>query len=345
MTSDLPNDLRPARPEDTTGLELRGVSALDAGADQGTHPAPDPMSLLFEGISASDLPIAIFAPNDRLIMSSSAFRSIYDLQPGEQTFESIIKHCHAKRRGVLIEATDIDQWLNMATAKRRSQTHRNFQIDLIDGRWFWAVETTFSDGWIIMTMTDMTALKKTEADLRHARDAAIHLAETDALTGLRSRRAIMGYFEDCIKCATSTSPVSIAILDIDYFKHINDQYGHDVGDSVLQAFGAYSRSMFRESDWMGRVGGEEFLLVMPDTSEISARRALERFSNIMSHIRYKELGGRRVTFSAGLIEHRLGESVQDTYKNADNALYEAKVSGRDRIFSFDPRTRMHIASN
>lgn len=337
MICGLPIDLGPAGPKDTAGLELIVAGGLNARTDPGTHPAPDPMALLFEGISASDLPIAIFAPNDRLVFSSSAFRSIYDLQPGDQTFESIIKHCHATKRGVLIDAKHIDQWLNMATAKRRSQTHRKFEIDLIDGRWFWAVETTFNDGWIIMTMTDMTALKKTEADLRRARDEAIHQAETDALTGLRSRRAIMGYFEDCLACATPTSPVSIAVIDIDHFKHINDQYGHHVGDTVLQAFGANCQSIFRDSDWMGRVGGEEFLLVMPNTSETSAKKALERFSGIMKRIGYKELGGRHVTFSAGLVEHRLGESVQDTYRNADKALYEAKTSGRDRISSLDTR--------
>lgn len=337
MICDLPVDVRSAGPRNATGLELIGADMIDPRNDQEIHPAPDPMSLLFEGISASDAPIAIFAPNDRLVIASSAFRTIYDLQPGEQTFETIIRHCHAAKRGVLVEAKDIDQWLRMATGKRRSQTHRKFEIDLIDGRWFWALETTFNDGWIIMTMTDMTALKKTEADLRLARDAALHLAETDALTGLRSRRAIMGYFEDCLKSATQTSPVSIAILDIDHFKHINDQYGHDVGDIVLQAFGGDCQRMFRDSDWMGRVGGEEFLLVMPNTSEASARKALERFRDFVKRTDYKELGGRHVTFSAGLIEHRLGETVQDTYKNADKALYEAKTSGRDRISSIDTR--------
>jgi diguanylate cyclase (GGDEF)-like protein/PAS domain S-box-containing protein len=339
MICDLPIDHRTLSPGNGAGLELIGADTIDSRVGQGTHPAPDPMALLFEGISASDVPIAIFAPNDRLVVASSAFRAIYDLQPGEQTFASIIRHCHAKKRGVLIEAEDINKWLGMAMAKRRSQTHRKFEIDLIDGRWFWALETTFNDGWIIMTMTDMTALKKTEAELRLARDAAIHLAETDALTGLHSRRAIMGYFEDCLKTATPASPVTIAILDIDHFKHINDHYGHDVGDIVLQSFGTNCQRMFRDSDRVGRVGGEEFLLVMPNTSEASARTALERFSAFVRRSGYQELGGRHVTFSAGLVEHRLGETVQDTYKNADKALYEAKTSGRDRISSLDTRRR------
>ncbi|MBX9456409.1 MAG: EAL domain-containing protein [Rhizobium sp.] len=337
LICDLPIDLTSAGPRNAAGLELIGADTINARTDQGAQSAPDPMHLLFEGISASEAPIAIFAPNDRLVIASSAFREIYDLQPGEQTFQSIIKHCHAKKRGVLVEAKDIDQWLGMATAKRRSQTHRKFQIDSVDGRWFWALETTFNEGWIILTMTDMTALKKTEADLRLARDAALHLAETDALTGLHSRRAIMGYFEDCLTSASPTATVSIAIIDIDHFKHINDHYGHDVGDVVLAEFGANCRRMFRDSDWIGRVGGEEFLLVMPNTSEASARKALERFADFVKRIAYKELGGRHVTFSAGLTEHTLGDTVQDTYKKADKALYEAKTSGRDRISTPDRR--------
>jgi diguanylate cyclase (GGDEF)-like protein/PAS domain S-box-containing protein len=335
MTYELPVDVRPAVSASTASLELIGLDTIDTPIDRGSQTAPDPMSLLFEGISASEAPIAIFAPNDRLVIASSAFRQIYDLQPGEQTFQSIIRHCHAAKRGVLVEAKDIDQWLGMATAKRRSQTHRKFEIDLIDGRWFWALETTFNEGWIIMTMTDMTALKKTEADLRLARDAALHLAETDALTGLRSRRAIMDYFEDCLKTATQTSPVSIAILDIDHFKHINDQFGHDVGDIVLQTFGDHCRRMFRDSDWVGRVGGEEFLLVMPNTTKAAARSALERFRGSVNHTDFTELGGRHVTFSAGFVEHQLGDTVQHTYKNADKALYDAKTSGRDRVMSLD----------
>lgn len=345
MISDLSLDGTSAGPRNAAGLELIGADTIQSQPHQDAKPAPDPMHLLFEGISASDSPIAIFAPNDRLVIASSAFREIYDLQPGEQTFQSMIKHCHARKRGVLVEATDIDKWLDMASSKRRSQTHRKFEIDLIDGRWFWALETTFNEGWIIMTMTDMTALKKTEADLRHARDAALQLAETDALTGLRSRRAIMGYFEDCLKRATPASPVSLAIIDIDHFKDINDHYGHDVGDIVLETFGANCQRMFRDSDWMGRVGGEEFLLIMPNTSEASARKALERFSNLMKRIAYKELGGRHVTFSAGLIEHSLGDSVQNAYKRADRALYEAKASGRDRISSIAVRPARKAASS
>lgn len=337
MIRDLPIDYIPEGPKNAVGLDLVGLSAIDASTDREADPARDPMSLLFQGIAASDTAIAIFAPNDRLVIASSAFRAIYDLQPGEQSFESIIRHCHAEKRGVLIEAKDIDQWLRMATGKRRSQTHRKFEVDLIDGRWFWAMETTFNDGWIIMTMVDMTALKKTEADLRLARDAALHLAETDTLTGLRSRRAIMGYLDHCLKSATPSSPVSIAIIDVDHFKQINDEHGHDVGDIVLQAFGANCQRMFRDSDRIGRVGGEEFLLVMPNTNEASARKALERFRSFMKSMRYEGLGDRLVTFSAGLVEHRSGETAQEAYKNADSALYQAKTTGRDRISALGSR--------
>ncbi|MDH0912838.1 EAL domain-containing protein [Rhizobium pusense] len=292
---------------------------------------PDLTTLLLDGLAASETPLAIFAPDDWVIYTSPAFREVFDVQPGANTFDDIIRHCHSERRGVIVNAEDVQRWLTYANKKRRSQPQRKFEIDAVDGRWFWATETTYQGGMILLSLADFTAFRKNEKELRLARDAAIEMAETDPLTSLRSRAAIMRYLKECAQTATTSMPLSVALLDIDHFKRVNDKYGHDVGDDVLRIFGGDCNRMFRQDDRIGRVGGEQFLLVMPNTDLLSAERALQRFRQHLSracHIRPSE---HRFTFSAGVTQHVSTQTVQDLYRKADQALYCAKSDGRDRI--------------
>ncbi|MEO9227751.1 MAG: diguanylate cyclase, partial [Devosia sp.] len=252
------------------------------------------------GIDATDTAAAIFDPDDRLVFFNPMFRKLYDVQDGQQTFASIIRHCHATRRGPFIDTTDIDAWIHIAAEKRRAIPHRRFEVDLADGRWLWAVETTYGDGWMFLALMDLTAFKLKEIDLRIARDAAVMIAETDHLTGLATRGSIMRYLDECIDAQNVGSPLTLVIIDIDHFKHINDRLGHHAGDRVLERFGHQSTRLFRNSDRVGRIGGEEFLIVMPRTDEASARKAVERLRcQLQQPI---QIGADSVacTFSAGI---------------------------------------------
>jgi len=294
---------------------------------------PEINRLLAEGILASENPVAVFAPDDTLHFASDSFRALYHVGAGTQTFSSIIRHCFRSGVGPLIATDDIEKWLDGANAKRRSQGIRRFEIDFLDGRWMLASESTFVDGWIFFIITDITVLKNKEFLLRDARDAALSAAETDYLTGMLNRGAMMNRLSRLVEASRSAERrFSIALIDLDHFKMINDRFGHDTGDAVLRHFAACANEAVRDNDYFGRVGGEEFLLVMADAGEDQACRVLER---LRYHVQTRPFDTGKValkyTFSAGVVEWRPGMSLEELYSTADKALYVAKSDGRDRL--------------
>lgn len=291
---------------------------------------------LAEGLMASGVVVAVFTPQDDLYFATPGFMELYDVQPGPQTFDSILRHCFEHRTGPLIESDDIDAWLRMANSRRRTKAHRRFEVDMIDGRWTWAGETVFGDGWIFLTITDFTFVKRKEFNLVSARDAAIVASETDNLTGLLNRGGVMRRFghlvDTCGETAKETEGFSIVLIDLDHFKAINDRFGHDSGDQTLIHFADCARQVLREHDMLGRVGGEEFLLLMPGATHAQAGSVTER---LQAHLRDQRLKLRgismRYTFSAGVAQWAPGKTLEVLYREADQALYAAKEGGRNQI--------------
>jgi diguanylate cyclase (GGDEF)-like protein len=168
---------------------------------------------------------------------------------------------------------------------------------------------------------------------RHRRQLAI-FANQDSLTGLPNRRhayelatAAMG------EAAVGKIPLTVALIDLDHFKSINDRCGHAAGDKVLQDFALACRASVREADVLGRWGGEEFLLVMPGASLETAMIALERLRSLALRIELPASGaGMRVCLSAGLatVEPKV-KTLDELIASADSALYHAKRDGRDRV--------------
>jgi diguanylate cyclase (GGDEF)-like protein len=127
---------------------------------------------------------------------------------------------------------------------------------------------------------------------------------------------------------------SIVLIDIDFFKRINDTYGHPTGDEVLRTFAITVFANIRSIDRFGRIGGEEFLLVLPDTPHETAVRILERLRAIIADLDWSALSpGMRVTVSAGVATLRPGENPDAILARVDRALYQAKARGRNRIAS------------
>ncbi len=128
-------------------------------------------------------------------------------------------------------------------------------------------------------------------------------------------------------------PVSVVLLDVDHFKQINDTFSHGVGDRVLRALGERSRTVRRESDLVGRLGGEEFALVVPDTSVKGARVLGERLADSFRHAEVTTADGTVVLFTASMGVAEIGpdEGASELLMRADHAMYAAKAAGRDRI--------------
>ena len=171
--------------------------------------------------------------------------------------------------------------------------------------------------------------------LREAYKRIEELAELDELTGSLNRRCIMQTLGDEITRAHRiNTPCSIALIDLDWFKRINDAHGHPIGDEVLRTFAITVFANIRSIDRFGRYGGEEFLLVLPDTQDDSAARLLDRLRAIIADLDWSAFSqGMRVTISAGIATLRPDENPDTFLARADSALYAAKAQGRNRIAS------------
>ena len=170
-------------------------------------------------------------------------------------------------------------------------------------------------------------------ELKAAYQRIEELAELDELTGAANRRSIMRVLEEEIeRAARSATPCSIALIDLDYFKRINDVYGHPTGDEVLRTFSITAFANIRSVDRFGRYGGEEFLLVLPDMDTVRALRALDRLRTIIADLDWSAFSpGMNVTMSAGVATLNPNETSDTFLARADGALYAAKAQGRNRI--------------
>jgi diguanylate cyclase (GGDEF)-like protein len=169
---------------------------------------------------------------------------------------------------------------------------------------------------------------------RRYRSQLLQLASQDPLTGLPNRRRALELAVAAFESARDTRlPLTIALIDMDHFKDINDRCGHAAGDHVLMEFSRAGREALRDTDILGRWGGEEFLLVMPETPVEFAIASLERLRTLVFGIRLPPSGsGMRVSLSAGLASLEDGvKSLEDLIARADAALYAAKHEGRDLI--------------
>lgn len=159
-------------------------------------------------------------------------------------------------------------------------------------------------------------------------------AKTDGLTGLLNRKA---YYEITLsevhRCKRYGGKLSLIMLDIDYFKNINDTYGHAAGDQVLLEIVGVLRSIIREYDYAFRLGGEEFMIVLPETDVKHATHLAERIRIAIENMRVLFLSHKiLVTVSLGITEYRAGElDIKEAENRADEALYSAKETGRNQI--------------
>ena len=174
-------------------------------------------------------------------------------------------------------------------------------------------------------------LAQKHRELQAAYSEIQHISRTDPLTDLPNRRYFMERLQDTLDGAIHGHPsFALVLFDLDHFKQINDRFGHDAGDRVLQYFAELLKKHGRKSDLSARFGGEEFIALLPDTKVAEARRFAER---IRSELADRNLlgNGHRITVSAGICEYAPQLSREELIKQADLALYAAKNKGRDRV--------------
>jgi diguanylate cyclase (GGDEF)-like protein len=187
----------------------------------------------------------------------------------------------------------------------------------------------------IISSSMKQSLYQSGLKLKEAYKRIEELAELDELTGSFNRRCIMRMLdEEIARAGRNDAPCSIALIDLDYFKRINDAYGHPTGDEVLRTFAITMFANIRSIDRFGRYGGEEFLLVLPELPRYGAARTLDRLRAIVAELDWSAFSpGMRVTISAGIATLRPNEGRDTFLARADRALYTAKAQGRNRIAS------------
>lgn len=273
-----------------------------------------------EGILASD--------DTRVLAFNQRFLDMWKLDAKSmRSFEGVRSYIAART-----QVSGLASQANEAFAGEAGETIDVMELD--DGRVFERSSRPQLMGKQVIgrvwSFRDITAQRRSEAALRASEAKMRDLAIRDGLTGLFNRRHVLELFDDAITRAITTAErVSIGLVDLDYFKKVNDELGHLVGDAVLRDFGKQLATRFRASDHVGRYGGEEFLVVLRGANTAAAVRIFEDIRAAFRARDYGELP--KYSFSVGIAE--LGPDGTDPTEllsRADVRLYEAKRLGRDR---------------
>lgn len=328
------------------GLDARSIkiyknnlnveNGLDETDDHGAMAGPLEVlqKRLLAGLGDSPFLIALYDGDDKLRYANRACREAFlrGLE-GDLDYETIIRSNYALGTGVRIQDPSIDEYVVRVRQRRRSQPHRAFPIELVDGRRLWLTETLLEDGWLLCEANDITSMKQAEKSLRISRAKALEASQTDFLTKLPNRRQAYTFLERVLAFTRSGDiRLSVALVDLDYFKLVNDRYGHDIGDLALCRFADALRTNLRASDLVARIGGEEFLVIWSNASCKSAFDSLMRLRARQIEVDPPSAASRfMVTFSAGVTEAMSVDTTQSLVGRADRALYAAKAKGRNCI--------------
>ncbi len=188
----------------------------------------------------------------------------------------------------------------------------------------------------IASLTERLGELEQEAkDLRHRLRVAHQQALYDPVTGLPNRKAVDERLaQEFSRWQRFHQPLSLAVWDIDHFKRINDRFGHQAGDKALRIVGQVLRSAVRAVDFVGRYGGEEFVMLLPGTDLEGALKVAEKLREAVKRCGFNSRGKPvPVTISCGLTCARMGDTQTSLFERADRALYQAKQAGRDRCIA------------
>jgi diguanylate cyclase (GGDEF)-like protein len=201
------------------------------------------------------------------------------------------------------------------------------------------VTKPFDAGELIARVKVQLKIKSLQDELKKTNEMLKQLSNTDPLTGLFNRR----YMEEMLakemqRAERKGGHLSLVLLDIDHFKRVNDQYGHQVGDQVLAVVAGLAKVGLRSYDFVSRYGGEEFVLTLPETAHEDALLIAERLrSRVQMHAFSGMLRGYNATVSLGVATYPTDfiTSTGDLIREADEAMYRAKAAGRNRVYSMD----------
>ena len=297
-------------------------------------------ALLLDNILKTNDAISVCGPDDTILFSNQSYLSLLGskhLQINGKLWEDCIRKSFKDKKGLNFNTTNIDKWLAVAHSNRRKDENRTFEIDTCDGRWYLCNEITDSQGYIIFHGTENTHNKKLELALQKTSIELKHLASTDSLTGLYNRRYFFLRLKNEIsRFQRDATYLSVLMLDIDYFKKVNDQYGHSTGDAVLVKVSDILKKMIRPYDVATRMGGEEFSIILPNTNRQGGEVIAERIRAAIEAISFDYIvKGLKITISIGGMTSNTETDANNFTLNSDYALYKSKDKGRNQVVWFN----------
>jgi two-component system cell cycle response regulator len=320
-------------------LRLRAETARTIGTDISSPREDEPASILLvdgransqERIARALKPVAdVTAMNDPQAAIFEAAEGSYDLIVVNSNFDDYdpLRLCSQIRS---LERSRFIPILLVVDAGGEAMVVRALELGVND----YILRPVDPNELLVRALTQIRRRRYNDR-LRESVNQTIELAVTDALTGLNNRRYLDRHLKLLFDRAIARGrTLSICITDIDRFKSVNDTYGHDAGDEVLKEFAARIRSTVRGADLACRFGGEEFVVVMPDTSPETAASVAERLRFVVENQPFvlRQSGASlNITASLGICSTVHGvASAEDLLRQADRALYEAKHGGRNRV--------------
>ena len=290
--------------------------------------------LIIGALKSSKDGFGVYNEEDVLVFCNDRLAQNFGFQADDiigMPFEAMLRKAYSAGFGVASD-DNIEGLVERAKASRLEQGFASFESDMQDGSWMQVSRLKTEDNFIYIYVTDITKLKKTENELREALRFVKKLAATDPLTGISNRR----HFLELAKTEFERSkrydhPLSILALDIDHFKSINDRYGHQAGDQVLEAITQCCKNLLRDSDVFGRLGGEEFSVLLPGTSALDAKVTAQRILKAVADLEVSYNGEAiRFTTSVGIAQvTNACPNLEALMNHSDEALYEAKHNGRN----------------
>jgi diguanylate cyclase (GGDEF)-like protein len=209
------------------------------------------------------------------------------------------------------------------------------RVRLIEGGACDSIAKPFHHSELVARLRLHLKIKRLQEELREKNEQLSQLSTTDSLTGLRNRRYVDEILNiEVLRARRYGSPLAVLMADLDHFKRVNDEHGHQTGDAVLRGVAGLLRSGLRATDVGGRYGGEEFLVVMAHSDPQGAAQFAERWRSAVESTPFPAPGGRRVevTVSIGVAGYRGDDATAaDLVADADTALYAAKETGRNAV--------------
>lgn len=292
------------------------------------HQLKDEVQFLHAVINHAGDPIFVKDAHSRIILANDSFCSLFGLLREDVLGKTLAENVPENEREQFIR---IDK--QVLTDGVKNVTEETLTTNDRAPKTIITTKTRYTDAngdhFLIGVISDISERKLLERQLREK-------ANTDYLTNLNTRRHFMDLAnQELTRLARYDSPLSFMVLDIDFFKKINDTYGHQSGDIVIMKFAEVCQSILRSVDIMGRIGGEEFAVMLPETSKDKALEVAERLRETVENMRVVLEGNAlpiQVTVSIGLVSlTSKDKSLESLLKLADQALYQAKNSGRNRV--------------